>query len=124
MQDIIIKISKALTKIEHEKGDFLVKCLVARNPNDIQWDLILAANWFDEDKIQRLNYLSEKVLHVFDNDSISQFSAIITISSDSDLAQFLIKTQDEHYQNNNKRQANDVIILNTNNKQAPIVCPL
>lgn len=91
MQNLVIKIVKALSKIEHEKGPFIVKCLVARNPDDIQWDLVLAANWFDEDRIQRLNYLSKKVLCDFDSDTISQFSGIIAISPDSQLAQFLKK---------------------------------
>jgi len=57
MQDIVIKIVKALAEIEQEKGAFIVKCLVARNPDDIQWDLVLAAKWFDEDKFRRLSYL-------------------------------------------------------------------
>lgn len=124
MQDIIIKIAKALAEIEHEKGAFIVKCLVARNPDDIQWDLVLAADWFDEDKIQRLNYLSEKVLCEFDNDSISQFSAVITISPDSDLAQFLIKIQKGYNLHYGKIHADEQVIINTDNKQAPMVLSL
>ncbi|MEA1966804.1 MAG: hypothetical protein U9N77_01075 [Thermodesulfobacteriota bacterium] len=41
MQNLVVKIKKALSKIESEKGDFIIKCLVARNPDDIQWDLVL-----------------------------------------------------------------------------------
>jgi len=124
MQDIIIKIAKALTEIEHEKGAFIVKCLVARNPDDIQWDLVLAANWFEEDQIQRLNYLSEKILCKLDNDSISQFSAVITISPDSDLAQFLIKIQKGYNRHYGKLNAHEQVIINTDNKQAPMVLSL
>ena len=124
MQNIIIKIAKALTEIEHEKGAFIVKCLVARNPDDIQWDLVLAANWFEEDKIQRLNSLSVKVLCELDNDSISQFSAVITISPDSDLAQFLIKIQNGYNLHYGKLNADEQLIINTDNKQAPMVLSL
>ena len=124
MQDIIIKISKALTEIEHEKGAFIVKCLVARNPDDIQWDLVLAADWFEENQIQRLNYLSEKILCEFDNDLISQFSAIITLSSDSELAQFLIKIQNGYNLHYGKIHADEQIIINTDNKLAPMVLSL
>jgi len=122
MQDLVIKIVKALSEIEKEKGPFRVKCLVARNPDDIQWDLVIAADWFDEDRIQRLNYLSGKILHDFDSDTISQFSGIIAISPDSDLAQFLTKIPDEynmHFGNVGKQR-----IMQTDNNQAPIVLPL
>jgi len=108
----------------HEKGSFIVKCLVARNRDDIQWDLVLAANWFDEDKIQRLNYLSEKILCELDNDSISQFSAVITIAPDSELAQFLIKIPRGHNRHSGKLNVDEPLIINTDNKQAPVVLSL
>ncbi len=124
MQNLVIKIVKALSKIEHEKGPFIVKCLVARNPDDIQWDLALAANWFDEDRIQRLNYLSKKVLCDFDSDTISQFSGIIAISPDSQLAQFLKKIQDEYKLYFGKRHVGEQRIIQTDNNQAPMVLSL
>ncbi|RKZ39657.1 MAG: hypothetical protein DRQ49_10890 [Gammaproteobacteria bacterium] len=124
MQNLVIKIVKALSKIEHEKGPFIVKCLVARNPDDIQWDLVLAANWFDEDRIQRLNYLSKKVLCDFDSDTISQFSGIIAISPDSQLAQFLKKIQDEYKLYFGKRHVGEQRIIQTDNNQAPMVLSL
>lgn len=124
MQNLIVKIKKALSEIESEKGNFIVKCLVARDPNDIQWDLVLAANWFDEDLIQRLNYLSEKVLGDFDNDCVSQFSAIITIDPASDLAKFLIKIQKRYSLHQGKLYMDDTVIINTDNKLAPIVVSL
>ncbi len=52
MQNLFEIIKKALSEIESEKGNFLIKCLVAKNPDDIQWDLILAADWFEEDLIE------------------------------------------------------------------------
>jgi hypothetical protein len=124
MQNLVIKIVKALSKIENEKGPFIVKCLVARNPDDIQWDLVLAANWFDEDRIQRLNYLSKKVLCDFDSDTISQFSGIIAISPDSQLAQFLRKIQDEYKLYFGKRNVGEQRIIQTDNNQAPMVLSL
>jgi hypothetical protein len=124
MQDIVIKIGKALAEIEQEKGAFIVKCLVARNPDDIQWDLVLAANWFEKDKFRRLSYLSEKILWGLDDYSISQFSAIITIEPDSDLAQFLIKIQSGDWQLCGKLNGNGQIIVNTDNKLAPVVMSL
>jgi hypothetical protein len=124
MQNLVIKIVKALSKIENEKGPFIVKCLVARNPDDIQWDLVLAADWFDEDRIQRLNYLSKKVLCDFDSDTISQFSGIIAISPDSQLAQFLSKIQDESQRYFGKLKLGKQRIIQTDNHQAPMVLSL
>lgn len=124
MQNLVIKIVKALSKIENEKGAFIVKCLVARNPDDIQWDLVLAADWFDEDRIQRLNYLSKKILCDFDSDTISQFSGIIAISPDSDLARFLKKIQDEYNMHFGKLNVGEQRIIQTDNNQAPMVLSL
>ncbi len=124
MQDIVIKIVKALSKIENEKGPFLVKCLVARNPDDIQWDLVIAADWFDKDRIQRLTYLSEKVLSDFDSDTISQFSAIIAISPDSDLARFLTKILDKYNMHFGKLNIGGQRVIQTDNAKAPIVLSL
>lgn len=121
MQNLIVKIKNALSKIESEKGDFIIKCLVARNPDDIQWDLVLAADWFDEDQIQRLTYLSEKILSDFDIDCMSQFSAIITIDQTSDLAKFLIKIQNGYSLHHGRVYSDEMVIINTDNRQAPMI---
>jgi hypothetical protein len=124
MQDIVIKIGKALTEIEHEKGSFIVKCLVARNPDDIQWDLVLAADWFDADKFRRLSYLTEKILWGVDDEFVTQFSAIITIEPDSDLALFLVKLLSGQYLSHGMINTNGYLIINTDYKLAPVVLPL
>jgi hypothetical protein len=80
---------------------------------------VLAARWFDEDRIQRLNYLSKKILADFDSDTISQFSSIITISPDSQLAQFLRKIQDEYKPYFGKLNIGEQRIIQTDNHQAP-----
>ncbi|MEI6638703.1 MAG: hypothetical protein FDX02_06705 [Chlorobium sp.] len=46
MRDLVIKIKKALQSIEEEKGEFKIKCLVATDPSNMLWDLILSAEWF------------------------------------------------------------------------------
>lgn len=121
MQNLVVKIKKALSEIESEKGNFIIKCLVARNPDDIQWDLVLAADWFDEDQIKRLSYLSEKILSDFDIDCMSQFSGIITIAPTSDLAKFLIKIQNGYILHRRKIYSDETVIIETDNKLAPMV---
>lgn len=59
-----------------------------------------------------------------DDDSISQFSAIITIEPESDLAQFLVKIQRGQNQHNGKLNVDGQLIINTDYKLAPVVFPL
>ncbi|MBF0240635.1 MAG: hypothetical protein HQM12_23285 [SAR324 cluster bacterium] len=121
MRNLIVKIKKALAEIEAEKGAFLIKCLVARNPDDMQWDLILVADWFVADQIERFNYLSKKILNDFDIDCMSQFSGIVTIAPTSDLAKFLREIQNGYVSQHGRIYLNESVIINTDNKQAPMV---
>lgn len=125
MQHLIIKIKKAIKIIENAKGPFQIKCLVAKNPDDIQWDLVLAANWFERNQIKRLEYLSNNILKDFDINDISQFSGIITIDIKSELGKFLIKIQKKYCTTQNSNSyLNDMPIVDTNNNLAPMVVPL
>lgn len=82
MWDLFTKIKSSLHTIEQEKGAFEVKCLVAKDLSNLQWDLILTADWFDKepynDLIKLLDYLSEKILRDLDINCMIQFSGIIT----------------------------------------------
>lgn len=83
MYRLILKIKNALQRIEQEKGEaFKIKCLVAKNLDYIQWDLVLSADWFESDKLKRLDYLAKEILTDFDMDCMVQFSSIITYESD------------------------------------------
>jgi len=81
MLDLIVKIKTSLKLIEQEKGDFKVKYLVAKDLSNLQWDLVLSADWFDSDMFKRLDYLSKKILSDFDIDCMMQFSGIVTYES-------------------------------------------
>lgn len=78
MRNLAVKIADALQAIEQERGSFKVKCLVAQDPDDIQWDLVLWADWFESDESKRLDYLIKKIMKPLDDDSLAQFNAIIT----------------------------------------------
>ncbi len=84
MRNLALTIAQALQAIERERGPFRVKCLVAQDPDDIQWDLILWADWFDENEFKRLEYLIEKIIKPLDQDALAQFNAIITFGSGDD----------------------------------------
>lgn len=130
MHNLVMKIKMALAAIESDKGEeFKIKCLVAKNPDDIQWDLVLAADWFEKDQIKRLDYLAEKILRDFDQDCMTQFSGIITVdaNSNSELVALLKRTQENYslglYKNFNVLD-NLFLIVETNNKLAQLVLPL
>lgn len=79
MYKLILKIKDAIQRIEQEKGEeFRIKSLVAKNLDNIQWDLVLSADWFESDKLKRLDYLAKEILTDFDIDCMVQFSGIIT----------------------------------------------
>jgi len=98
MRNLVMKIKKALQAIEEEKGEFRIKSLVAKDPANMLWDLILSAEWFEHDLIKRLDYLSEKILGDFDIDCMIQFSGIITydINTSNPLLEMLLMIQENH----------------------------
>jgi hypothetical protein len=82
MHRLILKIKTALQRIEQEKGkESKIKCLVAKNLDYIQWDLVLSADWFESNELERLDYLTKEILTDFDMDCMVQFSGIITYES-------------------------------------------
>lgn len=127
MQNLALKIAWALQTVEHERGPFKVKCLIAQNPQDTQWDLILWADWFDADEFKRLNYLIEKIIKPLNEGLMAQFNAIITFGpdDDNDLLQSLRKIQDNYargfYQT---AWDEDILEVRASLPQACLVIPL
>lgn len=127
MRALALKIAQALHAIEQERGRFKVKCLVAQDPDDIQWDLILWADWFDEDEFKRLDDLIEKIIKPLDKDSLAQFNAIITFGTDDDneMLRALRRIQD-NYETGVYRSVwgGDILEVRANLPQARLVVPL
>jgi len=124
MQNFIIKIKDALKEIEEEKGPFDLKYLVAKNPEVISWDLVLAAKWFEQDEIERLEYLTSKILKSFTSEDFIQFSSIITINQKSDLGEFLSSFENGVSQRYGNRFFKQELIYETGEEIAPLIMPL
>lgn len=127
MRNLALKIAHALQIIESERGAFKVKCLIAQNPDDTQWDLILWADWFDADESSRLNYLIKKIIRPLDDDSMAQFNAIITFGPDDDneILQSLRTIQDNYARGFYPTAWDgDVLEIRTSLPQARLVVPL
>lgn len=127
MSDLVVKIMKSIEGIEQERGPFKIKCLVAKDPVDIRWDLILSADWFEKDLMQRLTYLTDKILTDLDDECIAQFSSIITFETtvDNELTRGLLKIQ-ENYARGRYDAISDsgLVPLTTTLQQARLVIPL
>lgn len=127
MRNLALTIAQALQAIERERGPFRVKCLVAQDPDDIQWDLILWADWFDENEFKRLEYLIEKIIRPLDQDALAQFNAIITFGSgdDNEMLKALRRIQD-NYEKGIYRIPwdGDILEVRANLPQARLVIPL
>jgi hypothetical protein len=127
MRNLALKIERALHAIERERGLFKVKCLVSQDAGDRQWDLILWADWFETDELQRLNYLTEKIVRPLDEETMAQFNAIITFgpNDDNELLRSLRMIQDK-YENFAYPMGwdADVMEIPTSLPQARFVVPL
>jgi len=127
MRHLALKIAQALSAIERERGCFTVKCLVAQDPDDIQWDLILWADWFDDDEFKRLDYLIEKIIKPIDENALAQFNAIITFGPNDD-NEFLrnLRTIQNNYAKGGYGSVwdGDILEVRTALPQARLVVPL
>jgi hypothetical protein len=127
MQNLIMKIKQAIKAIENERGNFKIKCLVAKDPSNVQWDLILSADWFEPDTLVRLEYLSKKILFDFDIDCMIQFSSIITyrVDESNPLLSKLESIQNNLSGGNYNHLGQDYILIETNQiDNCKLVIPL
>ncbi len=127
MQRLVKKIRASIESIESKKGPFAIKCLIADNPDDILWTLVLQAEWFSQGKIPRLKYLSEHILSDLEADVMSQFSYIRTFepTDHNELLGALDRIQQNALKGIYPKYLNeDYIIVETYLEQARLVIPL
>lgn len=127
MRNLALTIAKALQAIEQERGPFKVKCLVAQDPEDIQWDLILWADWFEEDEFKRLDYLIEKIIKPIDQDALAQFNGIITFGSgdENNMLKALRQIQNNYAKGVYRNPWDgDILEIHASLPQARLVVPL
>ena len=126
MRNLVVKVKEALQRIEQEKGEFTVKCLVCKEPESLLWDLILSADWFEDDLIKRIEYLSAVIFRDFDSDCIRHFSGIITYKSNitTPLLDILRNVQENHRKGKYCDVGNDYVIVDSHDTIAPLIIPL
>jgi hypothetical protein len=91
----LINILKQLiSSLEENVGKkFLLKCLIAKDADDISWELVLFAPWLDKDETKRVSFLYENIVSKLDASVIIDFSGIIPIVAENDMVRTLIETR-------------------------------
>lgn len=126
MRNLFITIAKKLAEIEQDKGPFVIKCLIARDPDVPLWTLVLSAEWFRPDQQEALNYLTDRIMTAMDYDCMIIFSGILTYAPDSSnpLAKSLRQIQDNHRQRMYEYlRINGDVVIPTPLEQARLVVP-
>lgn len=127
MINLVDKIENAINKIEEERGKFDIKCLIASDKDNIQWTLVLAADWFENfegNELDRLTYLSDRIISTFDIDCIVQFSSIRIIDVKNRLYSLLKRIQDRYETNKDPIFSDAPLMVDTHDEYAKIVVPL
>ena len=127
MRNLALKLAANLTRVEEERGPFKVQCLVCRDPGDIQWDLVLWADWFEADERVRLGYLLDNLIRPLSGEELIYFSAMITFgpNDDNPFLQALHKIQKNFDRGlYSAAWGADLVQIPANLPQAPIVVPL
>ncbi|MDD5673838.1 MAG: hypothetical protein PHC61_06735 [Chitinivibrionales bacterium] len=88
----LINILKQLISALEEKvgKKFVLKCLIAKDPDDISWELVLYAPWLDEDETKRVSFILENIVSKLESSVIIDFSGIIPVVHENDMIRTLL----------------------------------
>lgn len=81
MKDFVSKIGSLTNTIIEEKGELYFFALALREEASV-WDLLVAAEWIDQDRNGSLKYLVDKVQRVLTKQELLELSAIILLQSE------------------------------------------
>jgi len=127
MQTLFVTIATLVEAIEAEQGPFEVKCLAAKDPDDLQWALILSADWFKTYPGDLTAYLVERTLQQLDDESLSQMLAVIPYQQDhgGDLLETLRQVQQQSaWEQDRSATRHDFLVIDTPHPLAQRVVPL
>jgi fructose-1-phosphate kinase PfkB-like protein len=72
---------------------FVLKCLIAKDADDISWELVLYAPWLDEDETKRVSFIYENIVSKIDASVIIDFSGVIPAVHEDDMIRTLLETR-------------------------------
>ena len=87
-------LKQLLAALETKTGKtFIIKCLIAKDPEDISWELFLYAPWLDADETKRVNFIYENIISKLDSSVIIDFSGVIPCVQENDMTKSLMSTK-------------------------------
>ena len=79
MKEIVEKLKKQEVVMANEKGPFELYALFLREDAPDKWDLVVAAEWINENKEASFKYIAEKVQKSLSKDELLKLSRIVLI---------------------------------------------
>ena len=83
MKELIDKLVRIEKDISSDKGPFLLFALFLREDAQDLWDLLIAADWVEENKAESLKYLSTHLSKYLKPDELIRLSRILPIDSNN-----------------------------------------
>ena len=79
MNQFLQKIVTLEREISEEKGTFLLFALFLREDSQDKWDLVVSAEWINENMKDSLSYLSDRIRSSLTEDELLSFSRIVLV---------------------------------------------
>lgn len=79
MKELVDKLSAIERETSLEKGDYNLFALFLREDSPNKWDILVSANWIDENKEKALKYLAQKIQTEFTSEELVQIARIVII---------------------------------------------
>lgn len=83
MKELVEKISAIERETSLEKGDYNLFALFLREESSNKWDILVSANWIDENKEKALKYLAQKIQTEFTSEELVQIARIVIIEGEN-----------------------------------------
>lgn len=92
---LIRLLHQLISALEEKIGNkFVLKCLIAKDPNDISWELVLYAPWLDKDETTRVSFVYDNIVSKLDSSVIIDFSGVMTTVTEDDVIRTLLATRE------------------------------
>jgi hypothetical protein len=90
---LIYKLKQLVSSLEKKVGKkFLLKCLIAKDADDISWELVLYAPWLDQEESKRVAFIYKEIVEKLDQTEIFDFSGILLSVHENDMVKTLLGT--------------------------------
>ncbi len=83
MKELVKKLMVIEKETSAKKGKYNLFALFLRENSSYKWDVLVSANWINDNKEKSLKYLAQKIQKSFTQNELSQISRIVIIDEDN-----------------------------------------